>query len=457
MTLATDPFFPLLKTAVIRATGMEFFADKDADLAAVIGRRLETVGAADCAQYYDLVVDPERGWSEREELVNELTIGETYFFRHPELFEALRNTVLPDVIARNAARRRLRIWSAGCATGAEPYSLAILLRRDFADALAGWHVQIVGTDINKRFLTAARRGTYQNWALRATSEADRERYFLPTEDGAWTLKAQYREGVSFRAHNLIADRFPSVVDDLCDFDVILCRNVLIYFSRQTVRKVVAGLYDCLGEGGWLLPGHAEPDMELFRDFHTVNAPGAVVYQKGAAGWRPVETATDAEEPVQPAAAEPPPLPLPAAAPASVEALVAAPAAGGGIDALRDLVDRGEWRRASAVAAAIAADHPDSPALFLYLGLAQQALGRGAEARSSLQRAVFLDRRFALAHYCLGVLLRGAGDRGAARAFANAAALCAKLPPHAAVPCGDGLTYGRLVELADTQRRAAEVL
>lgn len=458
MNIAADPFFPLLKTAVIRVTGMAFFADKDADLAAIIGRRLESVGVADCAEYYDLVLDDERGWSERDELVSELTIGETYFFRHPELFEALRTIVLPDVIARNAGRRRLRIWSAGCATGAEPYTLAILLRRDFGGALADWQVQIVGTDINKRFLAAAKRGKYQNWALRATPETERERYFVQTEQDVWTLKPEYRQGVSFRAHNLVTDQFPSIADDLYDFDVILCRNVLIYFSREAVRTVVGGLHKCLNDGGWLLPGHAEPDTELFRDFCTVNAPGAVLYQKNPGRPWAIEAEAGSEEPAPP----PPALAAPPFAADVAEAAirsddppVSPDSVSDHLATLRDLVDRGAWRHAIAAAGATITAHPESPDVFLYLGLAQQALGRTAEAKKALQRAIFLDRRFALAHYCLGMLLNKTGDRGAARAFANAAAVCAGMPPDAIVPCGDGVTYGRLAELADTQRQGVE--
>ena len=103
-------------------------------------------------------------------LIEEVTIGETYFFRHREHFDALRDLVLPDLIARNAGQRRLRIWCAGCADGAEPYSLSILLRRELAHLLFGWEVSILGTDINRQCLAIAREGRFEEWSLRSTSE-----------------------------------------------------------------------------------------------------------------------------------------------------------------------------------------------------------------------------------------------------------------------------------------------
>ena len=135
--LIGDPLYPQLKEQMIESTGLNYYADKDVDLARRIGHRLSTTGSQDCAAYLAMLRDPLRGPSELDALIAELTIGETYFFRHQEHFDALRERVLPDLMSRNRAKRSVRIWCAGCADGPEPYSLAILLKREMAHQIVG--------------------------------------------------------------------------------------------------------------------------------------------------------------------------------------------------------------------------------------------------------------------------------------------------------------------------------
>ena len=156
--LTGDPLYPTLKEHLIQATGLTYYADKDDDLARRVRRRLSSLGVSDCASYLGVLRDPLRGRPELDELIAEITIGETYFFRHQEHFDALRDVVLPDLLARNQLKRSLRIWCAGCAEGPEAYSLAILLRREMAHKLADWEVSILGTDINRESLARAREG-----------------------------------------------------------------------------------------------------------------------------------------------------------------------------------------------------------------------------------------------------------------------------------------------------------
>src|SRR5205823_4106245 len=153
-------------------------ADKDDDLAARITQRLAALRLAGCDAYLEVLRSGTAGETERDALIESLTIGETFFFRHSEMFDALRSVVVPDLLARNHASRRLRIWSAGCSVGAEAYSVAILLRRDFARELAGWDVTILGTDINRQFLARAREGCYEEWALRNTTAEFRPAHFV---------------------------------------------------------------------------------------------------------------------------------------------------------------------------------------------------------------------------------------------------------------------------------------
>ncbi|HTU24642.1 MAG TPA: protein-glutamate O-methyltransferase CheR, partial [Pirellulales bacterium] len=276
--LVDDPYYARLKDHVIAATGLAYYNDRDDDLSAHFERRLTELALADCGAYYTLLLSGAEGVVELDRLIEELTIGETFFFRHRELFDALRDQVLPAAIRRNRASRRLRIWSAGCSFGAEPYSLSILLKRDLAHLVHGWDISILATDVNRRFLDAARRGQFEDWAFRGVPAELREECFRSTGK-RWSIAPQLREGVSFHYHNLVEQTFPSLAHNLFGFDLILCRNVMIYFGKDVVRRLITQFHDSLNPEGWLLVGHVEPNPELYRAFQTLNASGAVLYQK----------------------------------------------------------------------------------------------------------------------------------------------------------------------------------
>lgn len=446
-TVLGDPFFPRLKALVIETTGMAFYADKDEDLARIVADRMAATGLGACARYLDLIADSVRGRAEMDALVAELTIGETYFFRHKEQFDALRDIILPEVLARNESSRSLRIWSAGCATGPEPYSVAIMLKREFGHRIAGWHVSIVGTDINQKFLARARDGRYDEWAFRATPDSVRRDCFEPVGK-QWRIKPEFRDLVSFQYHNLIRNRFPSLLDNLAALDVIICRNVVIYFSRETVAGLVPCFRESLVDGGWLVMGHAEPNIELFRDFRTVNTEGAVLYQRVD---RPAPAPVVAPRVVLPAP-EPPrrarPVPRTSAAPKPTAARprAAAPPSGDAVAAIRALADQGKWGEALAACdRLIAANALDVHAHF-YRALVAEQLGDGEGCETSLRRAIYLDRHFILPHYHLGLFLWRRNDAaGAARSFRNVLALLRQLPDDHVLEHGDDITAGQLRE------------
>ncbi|MGE5514453.1 MAG: CheR family methyltransferase [Bacteroidota bacterium] len=449
--VVADANFQRLKALVIEATGMAFYADKDDDLARIVAARMDETGVTSCTRYLELIADVVLGRGEMDALVAELTIGETYFFRHKEQFDALRDIILPDVLARNEATRCLRIWSAGCATGPEPYSVAILLKREFGARIAGWHVSIIGTDINQKFLAHARDGRYDEWAFRATPDDVRQDCFERVGK-QWQIRPEYKNCVSFQYHNLIRNRFPSLLDNLAGLDIIICRNVVIYFSRETVAGLVPCFHETLVDGGWLIMGHAEPNLELFRDFRTVNTPGAVLYQRTD---RPqIVTAAAAPAPVAPRPLLPLPEPVrrprpaprrPAVAP-SVRATPAAAAPHEGVGRVRELADQGRWSEALAACdGLIAANTLDAHAHF-YRALVLEQLGDVEGCETSLRRSIYLDRHFVLPHYHLGLFLwRRDEVAGANRSFRNVLALLAQLPDDHAVDHGDAITVGQLRE------------
>lgn len=446
MAVVADSFFQRLKALVIETTGMAFYADKDEDLARIVAARMDETGLASCARYLELITDTVCGRDEMDALVAELTIGETYFFRHKEQFDALRDIILPEVLARNESARRLRIWSAGCATGPEPYSVAILLKREFGQRIAGWHVSIIGTDINQKFLARAREGRYDEWAFRATSD-DVRRDCFDQIGKQWQIKPEYKSCVSFQYHNLIRNKFPSLLDNLAGLDIIICRNVVIYFSKEAVEGLVPCFHETLMDGGWLVMGHAEPNMDLFRDFRTVNTPGAVLYQR-------VDRPQVASIPAPVALRRPLPLPEPVRPirppmrRPSVPVALATPAKvpHAGIGHVRELADQGRWSDArDACDVLISANALDAHAHF-YRALVLEQLGDLDGCETSLKRAIYLDRHFVLPHYHLGLFLWRRDElSGASRSFRNVLALLQQLPDDHAIDHGDAITVGQLRE------------
>jgi chemotaxis protein methyltransferase CheR len=456
--LAQDSVFVDLKRRIVDATGLAYYWDKDVELASHIGQRLEALEIADCGTYLALLRDVPAGRAELDAITASLTIGETFFFRHQELFDALHDQVLPDLIDRGRQRRQLRIWSAGCATGAEAYSLAIMLRRDFGLQLTDWDVRIWGTDINRDFLSQAQHGEFGEWSLRSTPDDLKRTYFNPRGQN-WMLRETYRGGVSFAYHNLAHDPFPPPVCRVAAFDLILCRNVMIYFEPAIVRRLVGQFHDCLAEGGWFAVGPSEPSIGLFRDFQVINAPGAVLYRKAP------QPSARAESPARGNVAEPKSLSAEAAPnshksmartdkvrrpkrPArcpSPETKESQPT----LAMARAQLDRGDTVEALASCQRLIAADQLNPLAHFYHALAADQQGSVSETEQALRRAIYLDRDFILAHYHLGLLLQRKSEAHAARrSFRNVLALLKRRDANEIFADADGLTVGALRQLAD---------
>jgi len=223
--------------------------------------------------YYLLLYGPERE-EELTKLLDVLTTNETYFFREMNQLRTLTEEIVPELIQRQGSRRRLRIWSAGCSTGEEAYTLAILLLEH--PALAGRQVEIFASDISQRVLHAARRGIYTAASFRTTEQAYKDRYFEPVDATTSRVAERVRRLVSFGQLNLLA---PEQWTILGQFDVILCRNVMIYFNGETKKKVVENFHRKLDDGGFLLLGHSESLMNVSTAFTLRHFPHEMVYQK----------------------------------------------------------------------------------------------------------------------------------------------------------------------------------
>jgi chemotaxis protein methyltransferase CheR len=222
-------------------------------------------------------------------LINALTVGETYFFRNEAQINALATHVLPTLIVHKRAaaavvgpniQPQLRIWSAGCASGEEPYSLAILLKELLPD-IHNWHILILATDINQDSLVRARQACYSDWSFRETrARALRAAYFdFDAAARRYQLRQEIRHMVTFSSLNLIEDDYPAIYNNTVSMDLILCRNVTIYFTETDTRRVVKKFYEALVDGGWLVVGHSEPSLATYRAFQTRSFPDTLLYQK----------------------------------------------------------------------------------------------------------------------------------------------------------------------------------
>lgn len=454
-----DLGYPQLKELVLGQTGLTYYSDRDEDLAARLSRRMTARGISDCSSYMRLLEIEQTRGTEWDALIGEITIGETYFFRQAEHFNLLRSAILPELIERKQGTRQLRIWSAGCATGAEPYSISLLLHLDFREALEAWDVSILATDINVDFLAQARAGRFTEWALREIPESVRKCCFRRIER-FWELAAEYRQHVRFEYHNLVSTMpYPGSAE--LPFDIILCRNVMIYFSQDRIRQVARRLHDVLAPGGWLLVGHAEPNSLNFPQFEVVIASETTAYRKALpdsdrlpvpafpTDWtapfeqlsRPTERSSKA--PVRSRQAEQ----KPTVSHPSIEIVVTESDLL--IEQAHALADKGDWQAAEDLCMrVIEADALHAQAHFM-LGVVQYQHSSVTEAEASLRRAIYLNRSFTLAHYHLGLLLQRNGAHGQARrSFLNVIDLLTGTPEGDIVPYGDGILTQELRELAN---------
>ena len=443
--ISEDPAYSPLKEQLIASTGLAFYADRDEPLTDLIGKRLSVLGLRDCSRYAAFLADGEAGRAEMEVVIAELTIGETYFFRDPEQFAAIRDVILPDILHRKLLSRQLLIWSAGCATGAEPYSLAILLARELGDQMAGWQIGIHATDLNRSFLARAAEGKFRAAALRFTSDKMKRECFLK-EGLTWTIQPRYRQWISFHQMNLVENQFPASFPTGDVFDLILCRNVMIYFSREASGRLIGQFHQALGAGGWLVVGAAECNLDKLKVFRAVKAHGARLFQKMQRRLGPVQAAprVAAEERSQGPVVALPELAERLAQFAPAQVFSGQP----NLEGLRQLADQGDWQGAAQYGKRLLTRNGLNAEVHFYHALIFEKLGIVNEPEQSLRHAIYLDRNFALAHYHLGLALKRDGkERAAQRCFGNVLRVLDGMPGHALVTAGPEVTVAGLKELA----------
>ncbi|MDZ8065205.1 MAG: CheR family methyltransferase [Nostoc sp. DedQUE08] len=255
--------------------------------------RIRALGLCSLNDYYQFLVANQLvpGAKEWQELISLLTVTETYFFRDQGQMSLLKNQLLPELIERkrelsltqyNAAngefsRPTLRLWSAGCSTGEEAYSLAILVKELIPDNQT-WDILILGTDINQPAIAQAQQGIYSDWSFRTTTEEIKNRYFRSHKKG-WKIDPAIQAMVTFQPGNLMQDNFLAYASSIHNFDLIICRNVFIYFDFDAIAQIISKFYCSLTPGGFLLTGHTELYGQKTEPFQIKNFPQSAVYQR----------------------------------------------------------------------------------------------------------------------------------------------------------------------------------
>jgi len=261
------------RAAIALRMGLSFDDGKLEFLAEVLERRLRAQGESATA-YLSRLERHSDVHSELREIAQELTVGETYFFRHSDQFRAFAEIALPDRLEARSIGRQLRLLSAGCSSGEEAYTLCILTRERIRDAQPPFELTIRGLDINPKVIERARAASYSTWALRETPDAVQKQYFTVVGREHMLAKS-IRESVVFEEHNLVAD------DNWApeSYDVIFCRNVLMYFTPENAERVVNRFARALTPGGYLFLGHAENLRGLSFDFELRHTHSTFYYQR----------------------------------------------------------------------------------------------------------------------------------------------------------------------------------
>ena len=474
LEIACDPQLDVVMTFIQARTGLVFPPSRRLDAEACIRRTMD-VGRIDSPQRFIQRIEADETLFDR--LITALTVSETYFFREPRQFEFIRLQILPELQRGRAANASLHVWSAGCATGEEAYSLALLLDEE----RPGHHASILATDISDTVLTAARKACYKSWSFRGNNTDAMARYFHRRNDH-FVLQDKFRRRVTFRLLNLADETWPSPATGTSNIDLILCRNVLIYFDQATVARVARQLFAALADGGWLITGPSDPPLWDYAPFETKVTEAGVLYRRTsqvvclpsidevASSPACVSGLAPDDEPsaisqwaaggVAAEFAQVAPQPDPGQPPfAGGRDGEPSPAAGLADDlarcvsSIRALADTGQLNLAATQAAAAIEVFPLAVELHYLHAIALTGLEHHDEATASLRRVIYLDPSLAVAHFTLGsILWRSGAVTDARRSYRNALALCAERPPLERLPLSEDETAGRMTEATRNQLR-----
>jgi chemotaxis protein methyltransferase CheR len=273
VTHLPEEVFRLLRDLIRDYCGIYFDDGSRYVLEKRLSRRVRKLHLSSFRDYFRHLLYDKNRKEELTSIIDILTVNETYFFREKNQLKTFSEEVLPELQETKKDTKRLRIWSAGCSTGEEPYTIAMLVLEK--GSFHNWTIEILGSDINQRVLQVARRGIYRKNSFRTTEEYFLDKYF-EEENGFFRISDNAKQQVNFNLLNLLD---PFKVQLVGKMDVIFCRNVLIYFDLLSRKKVVDVFSERLAEGGYLLLGHAESLINISTAFQLKHFQHDMLYQK----------------------------------------------------------------------------------------------------------------------------------------------------------------------------------
>jgi chemotaxis protein methyltransferase CheR len=276
--VAIDPVIRQIRDLVYKVSGIYQPEEKLYLMSDGCDRRIKQLKLQTPNDYWIRLTAHASRDVELRHLLNEITIGETYMFRCPPQLDALRKVILPELLADKTKQivKRVRIWSAGCSTGEEPYTLAITMLEESHGLLKDWQVEIIATDLNDRSVETAKAGIYGDYSLRFITDTLKQKYFVPVDGKKFQVRDQVKKLISFSRLNLQDD---SKVLFMKGMDIIFCCNVLIYFDGTSKTKVINHYFSNLNFGGYFFLGTSESLLKLNDKFHLVHFPGTIAYWK----------------------------------------------------------------------------------------------------------------------------------------------------------------------------------
>lgn len=408
----------------------------------------------DLNSYIKLFVSKLLSTDDLDELGNCLTVGETYFFRDKKLFEVLRKNVIPNIIHSKRDSKKITIWSSGCSTGEEAYSIAILMKELLVD-FSSWNINIIATDINLNSLRKAKQATYGEWSFRENDDTFKKRYFDMLEPKQYKLKDEIKKNVTFSYLNLVSEVYAIDSKLLQDVDILFCRNVLMYFNEEQVKKIVSRYYHIINNKGWLIVAPSESLFLNKTEFIPYSINGVFLY--GKAGERKFESLGSEDkkynnlnfdiinreevnlitkkkvyhtskanfntESVQPVVND---------QEVDYEELC------------REKANQGNLQEALTICEKAISQNKVNPRYYYLFASIEQELGNIEDAVDALRKTIYLDSNFVMAYFDLGNLLLKLGkNREAFKSFDNVNMLLQEFKEEQSIPNAEAVTAGML--------------
>jgi len=437
--------------------GLHFPENRHKDLTSGLLSAATDLGfEEDGKKFISLLLENKLTAKQLDILAEKLTIGETYFFREKKILEAFRDMIIPAIVReREHTTRSIRLWSAGCCSGEEPYTLAMILSETIPN-IASWDITILATDINRRFLNKATKGRYTPWSFRETSVETKKRYFTAVGK-EYEIAPEIRNMVSFKPLNLVDDPFPSEQNNTNSMDVIFCRNVLMYFTPETARTIGEKFYHSLIDQGWFITSQVELSDEIFHLLGKVNYKNSFLYCKTE---KPADLQKNSRFTENKVSTKRSKLARNHQAknqakgvnnkktdPVEHSPLSTSDQSTNLLEITRSFANQGDFKHAFQWSEKLIEADRSNPEGYYYQGMILFEQGELDKAEQQLKRALYLDPDHLLAHFQMATLcLRTGKEKQARKHKQNVTDLLDQFHDEALIPDANGMTAANLRSL-----------